>query len=129
MNKKARRFAQLLLAMVFLITAMLGFPRTAAAANPPVPLSSLAPGTVVNFAGYNWIVLDPGTGYLLMQGFYGNNQPFTDMSDLSGIITPNIFDPNNHTILRIILISLALANSSAPGFISIYQTIIPNISH
>ncbi len=46
-------------------------------------LSSLTAGDTVHFAGYTWIVLDPSTGYLLMQGAYGSAQPFD--SNLSNV--------------------------------------------
>ncbi len=119
MKKKAGRFAQLLLAMIFLITALLGFSRTAAAADPPVPLSSLAPGTVVNFVGYNWIVLNPSTGYLLMQDNY-SSQPFDCPSDPHDVYGDNVFDPNNQYNIGYYLNNLNPSQFSGTGF---YQRI------
>jgi hypothetical protein len=40
----------------------------------------------VQFAGYTWDILDPSTGYLLMQSAYGSPQPF-DSDNF------NTFDP------------------------------------
>jgi hypothetical protein len=55
---------------MFLAGAMLGLSGPASA-GPTEPLSSLAAGDTVSFAGYTWIVLDngaaSGSSYLLMQ--------------------------------------------------------------
>lgn len=92
-NKQAGRVMYLLLSVILLATGMLGLPGAAAAATP-VPLSSLAPGATVSFCGYTWIVLNPSTGYLLMQGFYGSNQPFDNQNDQNWE-NDNTFNPNN----------------------------------
>jgi uncharacterized repeat protein (TIGR02543 family) len=63
-----------------------------------VTLLSLSPGNTITFAGYTWIVLDPSTGYLLMQSPFGSQNPTFDhqsdpnWSNKSFIAT---FDPNN----------------------------------
>ena len=56
------------------------------------PLSTLAPGDTVQFAGNTWIILNPGTGYLLMQGSYGS-QAFDSNTSLKGVT----FDPTSST--------------------------------
>lgn len=53
-----------------------------------VPLKALTAGSTVSFGGQTWIVLDPGAGYLLMQGFCGSSQQF-DLAD------DDTFDPGN----------------------------------
>jgi len=53
-----------------------------------VRLSSLAIGDTVQFAGYTWDILDPSTGFLLMQSAYGSDQAF-DSDNF------NTFDPTH----------------------------------
>jgi hypothetical protein len=55
-------------AVFALLYAVIGFSIFAgqASASTNAPLSSLAAGDTVQFAGYTWIILDPSTGYLLM---------------------------------------------------------------
>jgi len=91
MKKQVKRFAYLLLSIMFLATAMLGLAGPASAGI--VPLQNLSPGNTVSFAGYQWIVLDPSSGYLLMKDAYGQDQPFDSSSNLS-LAT---FDPQSST--------------------------------
>lgn len=68
MGKQVKRIVCGILSFMLVLTGVLGVSRPASAENPTlVPLSSLTAGNTVKFAGYTWIVLDPGTGYLLMQ--------------------------------------------------------------
>jgi hypothetical protein len=46
------------------------------------PLSSLAAGNTVTFAGFTWIVLDPSTGYLLAQNYWIGLECFDSTPDL-----------------------------------------------
>ncbi|WP_088187109.1 fibronectin type III domain-containing protein [Desulfosporosinus sp. FKA] len=92
MKRQLKRFVYLVFTFMFLVTSILGVPRLASAANStPVKLSSLASGNTVHFGGQTWIVVDPSTGYLLMQGYYGGNMAFD--SDDTQIFDKN--DPNN----------------------------------
>jgi uncharacterized repeat protein (TIGR02543 family) len=60
---------------------LLASPPVHAQADTLVPLSSLTAGDTVKFGGYSWTVVNPGTGYLLMEGYYGSAQMFdTDYS-------------------------------------------------
>lgn len=68
-------------------------------ANALVNLSSLAVGDTVNFAGYDWIVLDPAAGYLLMRDCFGSSRAFDSAEDpnwngstYNGTLS---FDPGN----------------------------------
>jgi uncharacterized repeat protein (TIGR02543 family) len=97
---------------------MLGFTGTARA-DTAVPLSSLAPGAVVNFVGYNWIVLDPSTGYMLMQDNY-STQPFSAYNPKSPYSFYNVFDPNNQFSIGYYLNNLDPSQFSGAGF---YQRI------
>lgn len=87
MKKQVKRIVYLVLSFMLVLTSILGVLRPASAAGSPVTLSSLAAGNTVKFGGQTWIVLDPSTGYLLLQGFYGSQQPFdpdnTNTFDLS----------------------------------------------
>jgi len=63
-------------------------------------LDSLRAGTIVNFAGHNWVVLDPAKGYLLMKDNIrtfaeGYNHPFTLAFD-TNIANP-MFNPASST--------------------------------
>jgi len=95
MKKQVKRFVYLVLSLVLAATSILSVLRPASAANPtPVTLSSLAAGNTVNFGGKTWIVLDPNTGYLLMQGTYGNDKMFdpdaTNSFDISSSNNNNL---------------------------------------
>ncbi len=84
MKRQARRFAYLLLSFVFLVTTMLGFSGAASGVSVlPIEyqLSSLTSGNTVTFAGYQWIVLNPSTGYLLMASGYNSNYNYTYNGD------------------------------------------------
>jgi uncharacterized protein YjdB len=88
MKKQVKRFVYLLLSVMLLATTILGFCGPASATTQ-VPLSSLSAGNTVTFAGQTWIVLDPSTGYLLMQGPSGNLA-----FDSTGV---NTFNPSSST--------------------------------
>ncbi len=84
MKKQVKRLVYLVLSFMFLVTSILGFSGTASASTTPVPLSSMKAGNTVKFAGYTWIVLDPSTGYLLMQSSYNPNYDFDSVSQNFG---------------------------------------------
>lgn len=78
MNGKARWFVRGLNFAILLVCVFLCMPQKYAQADTKVPLRTLPAGTVINFGpsdscnyyvinGYNWIVLDPNSGYVLMQ--------------------------------------------------------------
>ena len=79
MKRQIGQLVYLLLAVMFLATTVLGLPGPASA-QTTVALSTLTAGNTVQFAGYTWIVLDPSTGYLLMQSFYNNSYNFDSYS-------------------------------------------------
>jgi hypothetical protein len=69
-------------------------------AGNTVPLKSLNAGDTVHFGGQTWIVLDPGSGYLLMKYFYGVDREFDkstwgDKPNNTPWIFGNPNDPNN----------------------------------
>jgi len=67
MKKQDKRIVHAVLSFM-LVLSILGVSIPASAANPTlVTLSSLTAGNTVNFAGHTWTVLNPSTGYLLMQ--------------------------------------------------------------
>jgi hypothetical protein len=76
MKIQVKRIVYLVLSFMLVLTSILSVLRPASASTTPLSLSSLPAGDTVNFGGYTWIVLDPSTGYLLMQGSYGSNQEF-----------------------------------------------------
>jgi hypothetical protein len=88
MTKQVKRIVYLVLSFMLVLTSILGVLRPASAAGASVTLSSLHAGDTVNFSGQTWIVLNPSTGYLLMQGFYGSERKFDPDST-------NTFNPND----------------------------------
>lgn len=77
MKKQVKRIVYVVLSFMLVLTGVLGVPMPASAAEvSPVTLSSLAAGNTVNFSGQTWIVLDPSTGYLLLQGSFGDTRIF-----------------------------------------------------
>ncbi|HWR40833.1 MAG TPA: DUF6273 domain-containing protein [Patescibacteria group bacterium] len=79
MKKQVKRIVYAVLSFMLVLTGILGVSIPASAVDAPVTLSSLAAGSTVRFGGQVWIVLDPSTGYLLMQG----------------IESMSMFDPDN----------------------------------
>lgn len=73
LKRQVNRFVSLLLTVMLTAVGLLGLTGTASAdgADTSVLLSSLAAGDTVQFAGYSWIVLNPRTGYVLMEGSLG----------------------------------------------------------
>lgn len=69
MKKQIKRIVHAVLSFMLVLTcSILGVSIPASAADPTLAtLSTLTAGNTVNFGGYTWIVLNPGTGYLLMQ--------------------------------------------------------------
>jgi hypothetical protein len=100
-KKEIRRFVYLLLSLLLLAGAMLGFSGPASAAGTPGTLSAMNEGDMVNFAGYTWIVLNPSTGYLLMLGTIGE-QPFGqyEYSSFDPNISGNIADYLNNSFYK-----------------------------
>ncbi len=100
MTVKFQRLVYLAICLMLVVSGILSVPRPASASTTPVPLSSLSAGDTVQFDGRTWIVLDPSTGYLLMQDSYVTREFDSDMMGL--IFDPlgeNIpyFDPNDTT--------------------------------
>jgi len=56
-------------------------------------LHELQAGDTVTFAGQTWILLNPSTGYLVMQGPYCSDRAFD--TNGNSVFTPN--DPNDDT--------------------------------
>ncbi len=69
--KNIKKFICSILVFTLVMTNTLIFPTPASAAGTaPVKLESLTPGDTVSFGGVTWIVLEPGSGLLLMRDYY-----------------------------------------------------------
>jgi|GEM_PF-1122280 len=89
--KKFKQFICSVLVFAIVITSTLIFPLSASAADAPTELSTLSAGNTVSFGGETWIVLNPTTGYLLMQGGYTTYTTWGDE------ITSYYFDSSGST--------------------------------
>ncbi|HWR61358.1 MAG TPA: Ig-like domain-containing protein, partial [Clostridia bacterium] len=85
---KKKRFLSLLLVLT-LVFSMTISPQTAFAASP-VKISQMAAGSVVNFAGKPWTILDPAEGYMMYNEFIDN---LVFDSDNTSAFNP--YDTNN----------------------------------
>ncbi len=65
MNKDFKRLISLVMFVLLLATAILGLTIPASGEGGSKRLKELDPGAIVEFAGQDWIVLDPETGYVL----------------------------------------------------------------
>jgi len=129
MTVKFQRLVYLAICLMLVVSGIMSVPRPASSSTTTVPLSSLSAGNTVEFDGKTWIVLDPSTGYLLMQDSYGTGKFDSDMGGL--IFDPlgeNIpyFDPNDTTNIANYL-NNDFYNSLNSGALTLIQSHIWNV--
>ncbi len=96
-KKEIKRSLQILLCVILLAAAMMV--QTIQTKAQATDIKSMHGGDKVSFAGHSWIVLNPSTGYLLMEGLYGGPCGFGSTTAFKGSIIESVLNNNFYNSL------------------------------
>jgi len=106
MKMNIKRLMKLVMLVLLLTAAILGLTISVSAEGESKRLNDLAPGTIVKFAGQDWILLEPGTGYVLRKEVLPYELPVYELDryqslDEDGDYTENIGEYLNGTLYEL----------------------------